>query len=285
MAIDLRLRPPYKSFLDIHVYAEPVEESIPSSGFEIAPPPSVKERSMELLFQEMDEAGVTHGVIPGRDAIPPYLKHTEEDLYDLAREYPDRFICLPNVNPTKPKAAFEVIERAANTPGIPGIHMEPGWCDPAMYADDPRIMPIYEECAEKGLIVAISGGGFLGPDFGYVNPIYIQRVARAFQKLPIMVCHGGWPWIDVMLGVAYRCPNLYISPDMYMTMEGSPGAERWAQAANYFLKERLVFGTAYPARSFRQSLKYFHTLPFKDDEVKENVLTHNAARFFGVRVP
>ena len=69
-----------------------------------------------------------------------------------------------------------------------------------------------------------------------------------------------------------------------MTMEGSPGAERWAQAANYFLKERLVFGTAYPARSFRQSLKYFHTLPFKDDEVKENVLTRNAARFFGVEV-
>ncbi len=284
MAIDVRFRPPYRSFLSLHVYTDPIEASIPSSGFEIDISPSVKERSMDLMFREMDEAGITHGVIPGRNAVPPYHGHAQEDVYGLVQEFPDRFIGLPNVDPTDQKTAFEEIERAADTPGIPGIHMEPGWNTPPMHADDPCIFPIYEKCAEKGLVAAVSGGGWIGPDFTYVNPVDIQRVAKAFPELPLMVCHAGWPWIDLMLGVAYACPNVYVSPDMYMTMEGSPGAERWAQSANYFLKDRLFFGSAYPVRSLRQSLKYFHTLPFKDDEVKENVLTRNAARFFGVEV-
>ena len=131
-------------------------------------------------------------------------------------------------------------------------------------------------------MAAISGGGWIGPDFNYVNPVDIQQVANAFPELTLVVCHAGWPWVDVMIGVAYTCPNVYVSPDMYLTTEGMLGAERYVQAANFFLEDRLLFGTAYPVRSLRQSIQQFHRLPFKDDEVKEKVLKHNAKKIFGI---
>ncbi|MFP6870221.1 MAG: hypothetical protein VCE91_12920 [Nitrospinota bacterium] len=77
-----------------------------------------------------------------------------------------------------------------------------------------------------------------------------------------------------MIGVPYICPNVYISSDMYLTMEEMPGAEKDVHAANLFLEYKLLFGTAYLLRSLRQSVQQFHRLPFKDEKVMEKVLTH-----------
>ncbi len=288
MAIDLRLRPPAKGFLSMHVYTRSGTDYAPGRpgrhpgtiGREEAR--SVKERSLEILFEEMDEVGITHGVLPGREAIPPYNGYPNDDIYDLVRKYSDRFIGLPHANPHDRKSAFGEIDRASDTEGIPGIHLEPGWIADPRHANDPILYPLYERCTEKGLVAAISGGGWIGPDFNYVNPVDIQQVANAFPELTLVVCHAGWPWIDVMIGVAYTCPNVYVSPDMYMTTEGMPGAERYVEAANFFLEDRLLFGTAYPVRSLRQSIEQLHRLPFKNDEVKEKVLTHNAKKLFGL---
>ncbi|HBK79755.1 MAG TPA: hypothetical protein DDZ83_08780 [Nitrospinae bacterium] len=79
-----------------------------------------------------------------------------------------------------------------------------------------------------------------------------------------------------MIGVPYICPNVYVSSDMYLTMEEMPGAEKDVHAANLFLEYKLLFGTAYLLRSLRQSVQQFHRLPFKDEKVMEKVLTHYA---------
>ncbi len=288
MAIDMRLRPPAKGFLSMHVYTRSGTDYAPGRqgrhpgtiGREEAS--SVKERSLEILFEEMDEVGITHGVLPGRGAVPPYNGYPNEDIYELVREHPNRFIGLPLADPHDRKAAFREIDRAADTEGIPGIYLEPTWMADPRKLNDPIIYPLYERCVEKNLVAGVSGGGWVGPDFSYIDPVNIQRVAADFPDLPIAVCHGGWPWIDVMIGVAYTCPNVYVSPDMYMTTEGMVGAERYVEAANFFLEDRLLFGTAYPVRSLRQSVEQLHRLPFKNDEVKEKVLTHNAKKLFGL---
>ena len=210
MAIDLRLRPPAKGFLSMHVYTRSGTDYAPGRpgrhpgtiGREEAQ--SVKEQSLEILFEEMDEVGITHGVLPGREAISPYNGYPNDDIYDLVREYPHRFIGLPHANPHDRKSAFGEIDRASDTEGIPGIHLEPGWIADPRHANDPLLYPLYERCAEKGLVAAISGGGWIGPDFNYVNPVDIQQVAKAFPELTLVVCHAGWPWIDVMIGDAFN---------------------------------------------------------------------------------
>ena len=60
-----------------------------------------------------------------------------------------------------------------------------------------------------------------------------------------------------------------------------PGSLEYVRAANYYLRDRLIFGTAYPARPMVESVEHFHRLPF-DEDVKPSVLYHNAARIFGI---
>ena len=75
--------------------------------------------------------------------------------------------------------------------------------------------PLYAEAERLGIIAAISGGGLMGPDYTYVNPIAIQRVARDFPGLTPIMCHGGWPWYIkqlqlLTLAPTYMCPRTCI---------------------------------------------------------------------------
>ncbi len=67
-AIDFRLRPPLRGFLDTAMYQETERISgyTRSLGFE--PAPSTTEKSIDLLIEEMDQSGVTAGLVVGRHA-------------------------------------------------------------------------------------------------------------------------------------------------------------------------------------------------------------------------
>ena len=61
-------------------------------------------------------------------------------------------------------------------------------------------------------------GGNGGPDLSYSDPVHVDRVAADFPALPIVVSHGGWPWVHQILHVAYRRQNVHVSPDMYLDL-------------------------------------------------------------------
>ena len=67
MIIDFRMRPPARGFLNIGVYDNVERTAKLTECFSLKQAPSVTQKSPELMLQEMDEAGVTMGVIPGRN--------------------------------------------------------------------------------------------------------------------------------------------------------------------------------------------------------------------------
>jgi len=279
MIIDMRLRPPWKGFLSLSVFNYAPGAYAPEI-LGVNRPRSAIERSMDLLFEEMEQSGIVAGVMTGRQAVEPFGRVPNDDIYELAELYPGRLIGLPALDVGRPREAMAELHRAAEHSLITGVHLEPMGASPAHKADDRALYPLYAEAESVGLIVAISGGGTMGPDFTYVDPIAIQHVAKDFPGLKLVLCHGGWPWVNLALAVAYSCPNVYISPDMYMIVPNMPGALEYVRAANFFLEDRLLFGTAYPARPLRESVAAFHELPFRDDKVKEKVLYANAASLF-----
>ena len=66
MIIDFRMRPPARGFLNIGVYDDVARTAKLTECFSMKQAPSVAQKSPELMLQEMDTAGVTMGVIPGR---------------------------------------------------------------------------------------------------------------------------------------------------------------------------------------------------------------------------
>lgn len=68
MIIDFRLRPATRGFLNMHIFRNQERIASWSGRLGMVPPPSAKQGDMELMLKEMEEGGVTLGIVPGRQA-------------------------------------------------------------------------------------------------------------------------------------------------------------------------------------------------------------------------
>src|SRR3546814_2096473 len=94
----------------------------------------------------------------------------------------------------------------------------------------PPIYPLYAKGEDRGLPVVMMAGGNAGPDLSYTEPSHIDRVLGDFPDLKVVATHGAWPWVHQILHVAYRRPNLYLSPDQYIA--NMPGMDDYVRAAD-----------------------------------------------------
>lgn len=276
--IDFRLRPPFGAFADLIVFrnAERTARLASELGFELAP--SVRERSMDLLLREMDSIGCRCGVITGRTGT--VLGSVDNRVIEgVVAAYPGRFVGVAYIGPHDRKAALAEIDRAMKA-GFRGIVMEPGLAQPPWHMDDARLYPIYEQLESRDVPLVFMAGGNAGPDVSFTAPEHVDRVARDFPGLRIVLAHGGWPWASEILHVCYRRPNILLSPDMYL-FGGMPGALDYINAANGFMADRFVFGSAYPVLPVPAAVRAFLRLPIKE-EVADRILYANAARLLGL---
>lgn len=150
---------------------------------------------------------------------------------------------------------MEELERYVVGEGLRGIVMEPGLTKTPMFVEDERIFPLYERCQALGVPVMLMVGSNCRPDIEYSKPEHAERVAKAFPKLNIILSHGGWPWVTEAIHVAYRYKNVYLLPDLYQF--NGPGSGEYLAAANYILRDQMLFGSAYPYVSLREAVDYF----------------------------
>lgn len=294
MIIDFAVRPPYKGFRSLvpsFVHDSPSKDprriSVWKSDTE--PSPSKVQGSMELFIEEMDEAGIVQAVVNheggrsnpelGSDYAVP-----NDEIAELGELYPERFHLLAGIDLYDVPAGVAEVERVIGELGFKGITVNAGWHSPPQYMDDERFYPIYEKCQELGGILSLTLSIYMGPDMSYVEPIRLQHIAADFPKLPIVVCHGGWPFIMEILGITFRYTNVWLAPDFYMFREGIPGASHYVEAANLYLSDRILFSSVYPSRPLKKSVEDFKRLPLQPD-VLEKALYKNAQWILGERTP
>ena len=276
--IDFRLRPPAGGFLGMVMYAQIDRTARLAGGLGMELARSVRERSPDSMIREMDAAGVRYGVVPGR--ISPVFGTIEaDDVASVVARYPDRLFAYPGIDPVDRRRAVAAIDKAL-AQGAKGVVLEPGLSSSPMHLDDPRMYPIYAHCEDRNLPVLFMAGGNAGPDITYTSPEHIDRVARDFPELRIISGHGNWPWTAQVIHICYRRPNIWLSPDMYI-FGGMPGALDYINAANGFLADRFLFGTAYPLLPFKDALDAFLRFPLKESVI-DRVLYQNAAELLGV---
>ena len=276
-AIDFRVRPPLRGFLNLALFreAERRDRYTRSLGFE--PAPSAVKQSIDLLLQEMDEAGVATGVVVGRHA-GALGSVSNADVMAICKDYPDRFVGVTAIDPTDRRKAVRQIEEA-RAAGLKAVNIEPGAYPAPMFPDDRRLYPIYAHCEDAKLPVLMMAGGNAGPDIGYTNPEALDHVLVDFPQLTVILTHGGWPWVYQVLHLAIRRPNLYLSPDMYLA--NMPGMDDYLKAANGFLADRFIFASSYPFCPVKGYADWYRTLPLSD-ESREKTMYSNAARLLGL---
>jgi len=275
--IDFRVRPPMKGILKTAMYANAPRRDRFTRQLGMKPAPSARRRSMPLLLKEMQAAGVVRGVVMAR--ISDMLGSiSNKDVRDICKAYPKTFVGIAGVDPMNRRAAIAEIDQAMKA-GFRGVTIEPGAYPVPIYADDRRLYPLYGHLEDRNIPVVIMTGGNAGPDLSYSSPIPLDRVAAEFPTLKIVISHGNWPWVQEILHVAFRRPNVYLSPDMYLY--NMPGMDDYLKAANSWLADRFIFASAYPLTPLKDYADWFLRLPLRP-EAMERIVYKNAAELLRI---
>ncbi len=280
MIIDFRGRPPSKEYLSY--FDVPRMRWIAERVGAPELSPAYLAASVEQFIKEMDEAGITWTVALGRNSPAMMVGKREfpagiipnDHLADLQRRYPNRIIGMAGIDVSNQiHQSLPEIERCVKGLGMRGIFIEPQRALKA-HPSDPRIAPVYEKCLELDIPVVIMSGPFSGPDLSYTDPAHIDAVATQFPGLKIVCGHGCWPYVNEIIAVAFKHPTVYVSPDVYHFV---PGSAAYVEAANGFMADQLLFGTAYPVRALRKTVEDFKRLPLSPDAL-EKALYKNAKK-------
>jgi uncharacterized protein len=209
-----------------------------------------------------------------------------DEVLRLAAEHADAIIPFASVDPRRGAAGVSLARRLIADYDVRGFKFHPSY--QAFYPDDPLAYPLYEVIAEHRLpAVFHSGQTALGAGqragggirLKYSNPIHLDDVAADFPDMPIILAHPSVPWQDEALAVALHKPQVYIDLSGWLPRYFPPQLVHYA---NTLLKDKVMFGTDYPALTPERWLASFEELAIKP-EVRPLILKENAARLLGLR--
>jgi hypothetical protein len=85
--------------------------------------------------------------------------------------------------------------------------------------------------------------------------------------------------VTQILHLAFRRPNLWLSPDMYFSR--MPGWEEYVKAADTFLADRMLYASSFPFTPVLAYKQWFEQLPIRPENL-EKVMGGNARRLLGL---
>jgi uncharacterized protein len=213
---------------------------------------------------------------------------SNEETTALLRRYPDRFLGLAriSINAFKGMTGVRELERLVREEGFVALGVSALVdCIPA---SDRRYYPLYTKAAELGIPVRIYSSMNYANDRPYDlgHPRHLDQVAMDFPELRIIGGLGGWPWVNEMVALVRRHPNLHIDTSAhrakYLGQSGS-GWEMLIQFGNTLIQDKVLVGLSagLVGQPHETLIEEYLSLPLKDT-VKEKWLYKNAARVFGL---
>src|SRR3982751_1889285 len=194
---------------------------------------------------------------------------SSEEIADLAAEHPDVLIPFGSVDPHSGKAAVARARRLVAEHGVRGLKFHPSL--QAFEPNDPRFYPLYEALQELGVPALFHTGqtgigaglpGGRGIKLRYSAPMLLDDVAADFPDLTIVLAHPSVPWQDEAISIATHKRNVYIDLSGWSPKYFPPNL---LQAANSFLRHKVMFGSDYPVITPDRWLADFEQLQIKEE--------------------
>jgi predicted TIM-barrel fold metal-dependent hydrolase len=239
----------------------------------------------ERMLTMMDEAGIERAFLvatkTGRLGLPGSWHLPYELVADALRRYPDRFSGLAGLDPYEGMNGVRQLERAVRELGFVGAHMYPHWFELA--PDHAKWYPFYAKCVELDVPVQMQVGQSLiyapeQPLRSVGRPITLDAVACDFPELKLVGIHVGIPWVDEMIAMAWKHPNVYIGCDAHSPKYWPAG---FVQYLNSYGQDKVLFGTDYPVLDFVRTREEIEALGLRQ-EPKRKLLRENALRIYRI---
>lgn len=285
MYIDFSSKPPVPEFADKGTHMANYNRVYESTKKETQPSLADTQAALQRYLDVYEQTGARHVVLKGRDLESTYgFKVANEDVARFCERHGPRYLAYAGVDPNKGMQAVRDLEFAVCELGMRGVALP---CFELKLAiNDARMYPIYAKCIELDVPVMLHCGVNFSASSPMRNshPQLLDDVMVHFPELRVLAAPPGWPWINELIAVAWRHPNVYIGlmavRPKYLTVPNS-GYESLLQYGSTLLKNRIIFGTAFPLMSVQQALDDVEQLPL-DDAIKRKWLHDNAAKFLGL---
>lgn len=175
-------------FIDIHAHAyrKPV-------------PFVVQFCTAEELIQRYDELGIEKGVLLPVVSPEIYFPQANEDILDMAAQYPDRFIPYCNIDPraltNSAEAPLDKVLSYYKEKGCKGL----GEVMLNVEVMNPLVQNLFR-CAERvGLPVVFDGSDQKTGDFGLYDDPGLPQLEHTLQRFPDLIIFGHGPvfWAEI----------------------------------------------------------------------------------------
>lgn len=245
-------------------------------------------RDLDEFVAALDAAGVSASALhnfdeenaTGSEPVP------NDKVAKIVHRYPGKFLGFIGVSPHKGQAAVDEISRCVNELGLVAAAVRPFMHD--IYANDPLYFPIYSKCEELGIPIWIhtSVNWTTKRKMDYGRPLYLDDVCIKFPGLKIIAGHGGWPWVNEMVALAWRHDNLFVDLSAhrpkYVAKPGS-GWEMLLHFGNTTIQDKILFGSDWLNLGIHisQVIEEVRSFPLKPDVV-DRWLSENARKVFNL---
>lgn len=232
--------------------------------------------TFEELCADMESAGV----------VKAFMSMPNPITIAAVRARPDLFMGLVRVSPFDGMLAVREFERIMREEGLHGLMVNP--MEELIPASDRRYYPLYTKAAELGVPVRLYSTMTYATDRPYDlgHPRHLDQLCSDFPETPFIAGLAGWPWINEMVALLRRHPNLYCDTaahhPRYFAVGGS-GWEMFMQFGNTLIQDKILVGISPSTlgERYKPMIDAYLALPLKD-AVKEKWLYGNAARLFGL---
>jgi len=241
--------------------------------------------SLEIMLEQMDEAGIERGFLvaakSGRPGLPGSYHMPPEVVADAVKLYPDRFYGLVGIDPYQGMNGVRAMEHAVKELGFIGAHLYPHWYELA--PNHAKYYPYYAKCIELDIPVQMQVGQSLiyakdQPCRSVGRPIYLDDIACDLPELKLIGTHVGIPWTDEMIAMAWKHENVYICTDAH-----SP--KYWPEALvkyiNSYGQDKVIFGSDFPVLRFKRTVDEIEALNLKP-AVRKKFFHDNVKKVYGI---
>lgn len=237
-------------------------------------------KPVDQFLDMMDDYEVDKVFIPSAQ-IRSYQRkvmmadYSMEEIYDIVSQKPDRLKGLYGINPFKRLAGVKELETAVTRFGFIGAHIHCYGFERAINHRD--YWPYYAKCVELDIPVVMQvGHSAEAMPSALAQPILIDDIALYFPELRIVGAHTGWPWVEELIAMAWKHPNVFIGTSMHYP-------KYWPASLITFLNSRgmgkVLFGSDYPGLSYREALEQIGEMGLKE-KAAEYLLRKAALQVF-----
>ena len=282
MLIDFSSRPPHPDFSPPAPHLQNYRRVYQASEGRSAA--SDAAQGLDGWLQTYDRLGARHVVLKARDLTTTFgFKIPNTAVAAFIRAHGPRYIGFAGVDPWQDDAVAQ-FDHAVTVLGLRGLNLQ---CfELKLTPDDPRLFPLYEKAIALNVPVNIHCGINFSTQtpMSVGKPEHLDNVMVRYPELRAIASPPGWPWVQELIGVAWRHPNLYIgvlAVRPRLLAKAHSGYEPLLQYGRTILKSKIVFGSAFPMMPVETALEEIRDLGL-GAEVERLWLHDNAARFLGL---